>query len=82
MACLLMPDNKPLLLVGEVTPLTFVWNCLLFLVLLLLTVDPLLVVLQGIFSECLVVTLITLEVVLVVLFLVPVELGELLGVNC
>ena len=50
MACLLMPDNKPLLLVGEVTPLTFVWNCLLFLVLLLLTMDPLLVVLQGFFS--------------------------------
>ena len=57
------------LLVVVVRPLTFVLNLLL----LLLTIDPLLVVLQSIFSECLVVTVITLEVDLVVLFLVPVK---------
>ena len=66
-----MPGDTILLLVVEITPLTFVLNC--FLVLLLPAVDPLLVVLQSIFSECLVVTLITLEVVLVVSFLVPVK---------
>ena len=66
-----MPDNHRFLLVVVFTPLAFVLNCLL--VLLLLTMDPLLVVLQSIFSECLVVTLITLEVVLVVSFLVPVK---------
>ena len=42
------------------------------LVLPLLTVDPLLVVLQDVFSECLIVTLIALEILLVVLFLVAI----------
>ena len=69
-ACLLVPGDTILLLVVEITPLTFVLNC--FLVLLLPAVDPLLVVLQSIFSECLIVTLITLEVGFVVSFLVPV----------
>ena len=68
--CLLMPHDRVLLCPGEVTKLTFVLDWLL--VLLLLTVDPLLVVLQGIFSECLIVTLIALEILLVVLFLVAI----------
>ena len=65
-----MPDDRRLLRPGEVTPLTFMWDWPL--VLLLLTVVPLLVVLHGIFSECLIVTLIALEILLVVLFLVAI----------
>ena len=67
--CLLMPHDRVLLRPGEVTPLTFVrdWPFLL------LTVEPLLVVLQGIFSECLIVTFFTLEILLVVFFFVPVS---------
>ena len=65
-----MPHDRVLLCPGEVTKLTFVLDWLL--VLLLLTVDPLLVVLQDVFSECLIVTLIALEILLVVLFLVAI----------
>ena len=69
--CLLMSDDRRLLRPGEVTPLTFVWDRPL--VFLLLTVEPLLVVLQGIFSECLIVTFFTLEILLVVFFFVPIS---------